>query len=157
MDLCSPTSTAAVTRYLSKNAEVDPIAFAQNAWDGEFDIFGHWGFSVAEAVASLGPSWNGWVERLSGFQSIYTKLKEGLPVIVSVRGPLQGSALPYAKGHLIAVIGYDAALQRVHCMDPAFPSDQETKVSYSLLDFLKAWERRGNIAYVFERNGKRGI
>lgn len=156
-DLCSPTSTTAVTRYLSGDYGIDPVRFAGRAWDGGFDIFGHWVFNVAEAATHLGPEWDCWVERLSGFEDIYARLQRGTPVIVSVRGPLPGSAQPYAKGHLMAVTGYDPILGVVYCMDPAFPSDRETGVSYPLSDFVEAWTRRGRVAYVFEGNGKRGI
>lgn len=78
-------------------------------------------------------------------------MKQGTPVIVSVRGPLTGSARPYAKGHLLVVIGYDSLNQKVICMDPAFPKDSETHVSYGLSDFVQAWNRRGNVAYVFTK------
>lgn len=151
-DLCSPVSTTAVTRYLSQDPNIDPILFAQNAWDSGFDIFGNWVFNVAESYTHLGQKWSCWVERLNGFDSIYSRLSQGTPVIVSVRGPLPGSALPYAKGHLMAVIGYDPIEQKVKCMDPGFPKDSETLVSYDFNDFIQAWNRRGNISYIFKKN-----
>lgn len=149
-DLCSPTSTTAVTRYLSNDYTIDPLLFAQNIWDSGFDIYGNWVFNVAQASTHLGQRWNCWVERLHGFNDIYSYLKQGTPVIVSIKGPLPGSALPHSKGHLLAVIGYDSLNQKVICMDPAFPTDSETQVSYDLSDFIEAWNRRGNVAYVFK-------
>jgi hypothetical protein len=151
-DLCSPTSTTAVTRYLSNDDTIDPRDFAKHVWDGGFDIFGNWVFAVGQASTHLGNKWDCWVERLRGFLDIHQHLMQGTPVVVSVRGPLPGSAKPYAKGHLLAVIGYDAVNQKVMCMDPAFPADLETHVSYNLSDFVQAWGRRGNIAYVFIKN-----
>lgn len=150
-DLCSPTSTTAVTRYLSNDHAIDPLDFAQKVWDSGFDIYGNWVFNAANASANLGCQWSCWVERLNGFDTIYHRLAQGTPVVVSVRGPLPGSALPYAKGHLLAVIGYDPSNQKVICMDPAFPTDSETHVAYDLSDFVQAWSRRGNIAYIFTR------
>lgn len=147
-DLCSPTSTTAAVRYLGQN-EVDPLVFAANVWDRGFDIYGNWVFNAAQAASILGSSWNVWVERLSGFESIHYKLMQGTPVVVSIRGPLKGSASLYAQGHLIAVTGFDATTNRVLCIDPAFPSDAETKVSYDLADFVQAWNRRGRVAYCF--------
>jgi hypothetical protein len=88
------------------------------------------------------------VERLLDFEALYQQLDRGVPVIVSVRGPLPGSASPYAKGHLLVVRGYDASSQKVLCMDPAFPADEKTLVSYELSDFIQAWDRRGNLAYI---------
>lgn len=156
-DLCSPTSTTAVVRYLSNNPTVDPVLFAKNVWDSGFDIFGNWVFNVAEAWPHLGKDWNCWVERLGGFQDIYRFLKQGTPVVVSVRGPLTGSAQRYAQGHLLVVTGYDAVNQKVLCMDPAFPSDNKTQVFYDLSEFIQAWGRRGNVAYVFYRSKKKPI
>lgn len=151
-DLCSPTSTTAVTQYLANDCTIDPIFFAQQSWDSGFDIFGNWVFNIAQASTHLGNGWSCWVERLNGFNDIYSHLKQGAPVIVSVRGPLPGSALPYAKGHLLVVTGYDSLNQKVICMDPAFPTNNETYVSYPLSDFVQAWSRRGNVAYIFTKN-----
>lgn len=153
-DLCSPTSTAAVIRYLSKDSALDPVDFTKQVWDAGFDIFGNWVFNVAGASTYFGSEWKGWVERLNGFDDIYRYLAQGAPVVVSVRGPLPGSAQPYAKGHLMAVIGYNAAQKRVMCMDPAFPSNDQTHVTYDLSDFIQAWGRRGNVAYVFTRDSR---
>lgn len=150
-DLCSPTSTTAVTRYLSEDHTIDPISFAQNVWDSGFNIFGNWVFNVAHASTYLGSQCKCWVERLNGFEQIYHYLTQGTPVVVSVRGPLAGSAQPYAAGHLIAVIGYDPLNQKVICMDPAFPTDVETHVFYDRSDFVDAWNRRGNISYIFNK------
>ena len=148
--LCSPTSTTGVVRFLSGKETIDPLSFAEAVWDSRFDIYGNWVFNVAQASAELGSAWSVWVERLHHFDAIYLRLEQGTPVVVSVRGPLPGSALPYEKGHLIAVIGYDPEGQKVICMDPAFPADNQTWVRYDLDDFVAAWNRRGCVAYVFE-------
>lgn len=150
-DLCSPTSTTAVVRYLLNDNSLDPAIVAKNVWDSGFDIFGNWVFNVAVASTHLGPDWNCFVARLNGFDSIYQHLNQGNPVIISVRGPLKGSALPYAKGHLMVVIGYDALDHKIICMDPAFPNDDETHVSYDFSELIQAWDRRGNIAYIFTK------
>lgn len=149
--LCSPTSTTAVVRYLLQDHTIDPVRFAQNSWDRGFDIFGNWVLNIAEASNLLGEHWDCWVERLEGFHAIVERLHQNTPVIVSVRGPLPGSAQPYAKGHLLVVTGFDPAKNQVLCMDPAFPTDGETHVSYDLDDFVASWNRRGKVAYLFAR------
>jgi hypothetical protein len=148
-DLCSPSSTCAVVRHLLHSDRVDPLLFANNVWDSEANVFGNWVFNVAEASTHLGGKWRGRVERLGGIGEICASLYQGIPVIVSVRGPLMGSAEAYEKGHLMVVDGYDSVGQRVMCMDPAFPSDEDTKVAYPLADFMEAWGRRGRLAYLF--------
>lgn len=149
-DLCSPTSTTAVIHYLLKKKSLLPLHFAKQVWDQGGDLFGNWVFNIAQASACLGSEWSCWVEKLSGFGDIYKKLHQGIPIITSVRGPLPGSAAPYATGHLLVVTGYDPLKERVLCMDPAFPSDDATHISYSLSDFMEAWERRGKVAYIFK-------
>lgn len=52
----------------------------------------------------------------------------------------------------MTVIGYDAEAQEVICVDSAFESDEKTEVRYKLADFLSAWARRGNFAYLFDTN-----
>lgn len=150
--LCSPTSTTAVVRYLSNHSSVDPIDFAENVWDRGFDIYGNWVFNVAQASNHLGSGWFSWVERLGGFNDIYKSLIKGIPVVVSVKSPLPGSAQVYSQGHLIVITGFDALKQKIICMDPAFSKDDETHVAYDLTDFLQAWARRGRIAYIFMQN-----
>lgn len=150
-DLCSPTSTVAVIQSLTKQG-IDPVDFASKSLDMGFDIFGNWVLNLAECSTRLGKSWNCWVQRLNGFPDLYERLMQGTPVVVSVRGPLIGSALPYAKGHLLVVRGFDAQERMVLCMDPAFPANSETHHSYPLSDFMEAWNRRGFISYIFDRN-----
>lgn len=150
LDLCSPTSTASVIHYFT-NQVIDPVPFASSVWDSGFDIFGNWVLNCAHASSILGNTWNCWVERLSGFEDLHKRLLKNTPVIVSVRGPLVGSALPYAKGHLLVVTGYDSANKQVLCMDPAFPTNEETITSYPIQDFIEAWNRRDFISYVFEK------
>lgn len=148
-DMCSPASTMAVLSYLV-NSKEDKVSFALKVCDETFDVFGNWVLNMAEASNVLGKAWRCWVQRLNDFDAIYQQLCLGYPTVVSIRGPLPGSALPYAHGHLVVVKGYDAHHQRVLCMDPAFPTDISTDVSYALSDFLTAWGRRRYIAYVFK-------
>lgn len=149
--LCSPTSTTAVVRYLQQSNALDPIQFAESVWDAGFDIFGNWVFNAAGAYAALGKEHSCWVERLSGFEEIYDSLKEGMPVVISVRSPLPGSAKTYKSGHLIVVKGYDSEKEEVLCMDPAFSADGETLAAYALDDLMAAWSRRQCIAYRFQK------
>ncbi|KIC75843.1 hypothetical protein DB41_GZ00070 [Neochlamydia sp. TUME1] len=151
MRLCSPTSTTAVINYLSPGIHLSALTFADHVKDSAFDIYGNWLLNTAEASNLLGPSWHSYVARLNNFDQIMESLSRGFPVVVSIKGPLTGSASPYSSGHLIVVKGYEAEKQQVLCMDPAFPTDQSTLVSYSLKDFLVAWNRRKGIAYLFYR------
>lgn len=149
MHMCSATSTAAAISFLI-NKRLDPVSVAFKAQDQKHEIFGHWTFMTAHAWELLGQEWETRAARLSGFSEIHHRLTLGYPVVTSVRGPLPGSAAPYAAGHLVVVKGYDSINRQVLCMDPAFPEDKNS-VRYALKDFLDAWNRRGNIAYLFEK------
>jgi hypothetical protein len=152
--LCSPSSTTAVLHYLLQDPSIHPLDFAEASWDGGFDIFGNWVLNVAEAShCSQDSGLVCWVERYSSFQPILEGLYAGFPSVISIRGPITGSAQPYKEGHLLVIIGFDTSTQEVLCMDPAFPTDEDTLVRYDIQDLLRAWERRGRIAYVFrDRN-----
>ena len=149
--LCSPTSVLAVARFLEPSIAIDPLLFAKKVHDSTFDIYGNWPLNTAEASNRLGRACHVCVTRLSGFQPILDSLEKGLPVVVSLKGPLPGGFSEYASGHLLVVRGYDPYQKCVLCMDPAFETDDQTYVSYPLQDFLKAWEKRQGAAYLFYR------
>ena len=149
--LCSPTSTTAVINFLSNTLALSTIEFANSVVDSAFDIYGNWILNTAQASHLLGQPWHCFVARLTTFNQIIDQLVKGYPVVVSIRGPLQGSALPYESGHLVVVTGYDSKHEEVFCMDPAFPTDDLTAVKYPLNEFLTAWGRRQGIAYIFSQ------
>ena len=148
--LCSPVSVAACVGYIMRT-HIDPLTVISGVYDHYSDIYGNWSLNVAQAYTLMDGSWNCWVERLPHFNSLKSSLSLGVPIVVSVKGPLPGSALPYKDGHLMVVCGYEAASQEVLCMDPAFLTSDQTLVKYKLDNFLQAWNRRGRIAYVFAK------
>ena len=147
--LCMPTSLSAATSYVAKGT-VDAVAFAKRVYDYKGDIFGNWSLGVAQANSYLPQDVLWHVHRLSGFTDIYSELKQGRPVVVSIRGQLQGASLPYAEGHLLCVIGWDGS--NVLCMDPALPTHEQTHIAYCFDDFMAAWERRGRYGITLARN-----
>jgi hypothetical protein len=148
--LCSATATTAALQFLT-HQKLCPMAFAENAHDQGFDLYGNWIFNVAHAYTLLPNRYRAWVGRLNSFNELHRYLKQGTPVIMSVRSPLPGSAQAYPSGHLIAVTGYDSANKQVTCIDPAFPTDATTVVHYHVDDLVAAWARRRNTAYLFEK------
>ncbi len=150
MRLCSPTSTTAVVRFLNNCSLITPLEFADKVWDSHFDIYGHWVFAAAQAYAELGEEWETRVMYLNDFDGLYQFLEAGYPVVVSVKGFLPGSIHSYDQGHLLVVRGYDPETNKILCMDPAFPADSQTYVSYPLDEFLSCWKQRKNIAYTFK-------
>jgi hypothetical protein len=146
---CSPTSTTAVIRYILATSQLDPLQFAKQVYDAGFDIYGNWSFNLAQAFVELGTQWQCFYGRAAGFETIQHYLNKGIPVVVSVKGTLPGTLLPYTNGHLIAVKGYDGFNRQIFCMDPAFPTDDQTSIAYPWEEFMQAWAQRHYLTYFF--------
>lgn len=147
--ICSPTSCSMLTGFLLREP-VDPIVFAAKAYDEGLGVFGSWPFNMAHAFEVCDGAYRFYTARLNSFARIHHRLKAGIPVVVSVRGPLEGAELPYRNGHLLVIVGYDAKKREVIAHDPAFKTDRETERRYPLKSFLQAWERSKRLAYIAE-------
>jgi hypothetical protein len=147
--ICSPTSCSMLTGFLLRR-QIDPIEFAQKAYDEGLNVFGSWPFNMAYAFELCQGLYRFYTTRFNSFSCIHQRLKKGVPVVVSVRGPLEGAERPYKNGHLLVVVGYDAKKREVIAHDPAFKTDRETERRYPLKSFLMAWERSRRLAYVAE-------
>jgi hypothetical protein len=147
--LCSPTSTSMLVSYLL-GKDIDPLDFAQKAYDTGLGVYGSWPFNMAHAYEVGKGKFLFTTARLHSFNTLYKRLQQGIPVVVSVRGALAGAAKAYEHGHLLVVIGFDAQNQQVICLDPAFKSDEAVLKYYPLKSFLAAWERSHRLAYLAE-------
>jgi hypothetical protein len=147
-DMCSPTSTTMAVNYLDKTT-INPLILADQAHDQQFDIYGNWVLNVAAAYDLSKGTVSCRVQRLNSLQELHASLAAGCPVVVSVKGPLKGGALPYNNGHLMVIVGWDAEQRAFVCHDPAFPTVEATCVRYAFEDFVEAIGRRRQISYVF--------
>lgn len=147
--ICSPTSTCMLVSYLTKK-QVDPVLFAQSVYDDGLKKYGSWPFNTAHAYEQLEGKVLFAVARLNNFGMLHQLLNKGMPVVVSVRGALEGALLPYANGHLLVVVGYDARNKKVICNDPAAQEGADVLRGYPLASFIGAWERSHRLAYVGE-------
>lgn len=148
--ICSPTSCSMLSGFLSKSA-VNTFDFAENVFDpalGDIGSYGNWSFNVAELYCKCNHQVCFYVQRLNSFLDLYNKLMCGCPVVVSVRGKLDGGQKVYNNGHLIVVVGWDCASRSVICHDPAFYTNSSTLVRYRLDTFLRGWEGSNRLAYV---------
>lgn len=148
--MCSPTSVSMVAAYLTE-CSLNPLEVAQDVYDSGLDAYGSWPFNTAELYLLLHGCYYVGVVRLPSFFHLYKQLSQGIPVIVSVRGPLIGSATPYAAGHLLVVVGWDNDTKEVICHDPAFDDPELVLKRYPLADFLIAWERSHRLSYFIEK------
>lgn len=156
-DLCSPVSTSMLVAYfyqkilgekLLHSMHDFAIEFAQKSHDqGYLNIYGNWILNVAQAFDSSNGAAFFRVERLNSFYDLHYHLSKKNPVAVSVRR-LTGGATPYANGHIMLVVGWNRPKRRVLCIDPAFGNNKATLKAYRITDFLAAWGRSNNLAYV---------
>lgn len=147
--ICSPTSTTAVIQYLLSDRQLDPLLFAKHVYDAGFDIYGNWSFNVAQAFVELGPKWQCFCARMPNMEGLWHSLNKGRPLVVSIKGALPGALLFYSSGHLIVIKGYDAKTHHFLCMDPAYPSNEQTEVAYPWQALMQAWENRHYLTYFF--------
>lgn len=147
--LCSPTSCSMLVGFLT-NTMIEPTEFAHRAFDTGLDAYGSWPFNMAHAFEKSKGTIHFATARAPSFKDLYNKLAQGIPVAVSVRGPLEGAASAYSSGHLLVVIGWDRARQSVICHDPAFAFNHAVEQRYPLQSFLKAWERSHRLVYLAE-------
>lgn len=149
-NLCSPTSLSMMLGFVKK-AWVDPLMCAEFVYDSGLDSYGSWPFNVAHAFEVCKGKVIFSVIRFASFAQLHQQLMRNMPVMVSVRGELEGAAKSYNDGHLLLVVGWDALRKKVICHDPAFEHNEKTRISYDIKSFLTAWGRSRNLAYKAER------
>lgn len=147
--LCSPTALSMLLGYMA-NSPVNPVQVANEVYDAGLDTFGSWPFNVAFAYQATGCARPWWHMRLPSFVDLHRQLTRGVPVMVSIQGPIKGGATGYSSGHLLLVVGYDARHKKVICHDSAFDTDDKTVVKYDLNSFLTAWGKRHNFAIMVD-------
>lgn len=150
--MCSPTSCSMLTGFFT-GKDIDPRGFAERVFDVGLNGYGTWPFNVAHAYERCAGSVLFFTTRMRSFKNLYNQLRRGIPIVVSVRGYLDGAPKIYESGHLLVVVGYDAKRHQLICHDPALPTDQATLKRYSLKTFLAAWERSHRLAYFAEPSG----
>jgi hypothetical protein len=131
---------------VSKKA-CDPYTFAQHVYDDGLKVYGSWPFNTAHAFEKSGGTHQYAVVRYNSFRDIHAQLTKGFPVVVSVRGYIQGAPKSYDNGHLLMIVGFDARKQRVICHDPAGKYKSTTLKLYPVASFLTAWELSKRLVY----------
>ena len=157
-DLCSPTATSMAVHYFrTKNRSSYPQtklqtnakSFANKVHDDSYlDIYGNWLFNVAQAYNETKAEIFYKVERLNNFEVLHSYLAKKIPIVVSIRGTLNGGAWPYNNGHFVVVVGWNSQKRKVLCIDPAFRQQKKLLRSYHIRDFLRAWGKSRNLSYV---------
>lgn len=148
--ICSPTACSMVLNYLMKK-NCDVLSFTKSVYDEGLDTYGCWPFNTAALYEHSNQLYNVYPTRLNSFSELHSQLLKGIPVIVSVRGSIEGAPKSYPHGHLLVVIGWDKQHKTVICHDPAALADDEVLHNYSFVDFQRAWELSHRLAYFVQR------
>lgn len=122
---------------------------ARRVFDHGLHGAGNWSFNTAYA----GRYAEAFVTRLRSLEEAELFLAAGIPLGASLsfrREELAGAGYD-TSGHLLAVVGFDAAGD-VICHDPAshqLPSNDEVRVVFDRLQFERAWlDSAGGLVYV---------
>ncbi len=145
--ICSPTSVGMLIGSLT-DQNINYREFVRGSFDNGLNVHGSWPFNMAHAFEKCKGRVHFSVGRLNSFAQLHERLQKGVPVVVSVRGHLNGAPKVYDKGHLLVVIGWDATKQHVICHDPAFKSNHKVLKRYTVRSFLSAWDRSHRLAYL---------
>jgi len=148
--ICSPTSVAMVLAHFGVQASTRDVA--ARAFDPAHDLYGGWPRNVQTAY-SFGVA--GYVARFSDWAEVERLVAARTPLVVSIGvepGQLHGAPYASTQGHLIVLLGFDAA---GNCVvdDPAAEDARSVRRTYLRSEMETVWMRRGGTAYVFEGRG----
>jgi hypothetical protein len=139
---CSPTSTTMVLRYWAGDTSGVCEPYVRASVSGVYDWYygghGNWPFNTAYA-ASQGLQAH--VARFTSFAQLEPWISAGVPAILSVawgRGELTGAPISSTAGHLIVLVGFDAAGNPV-VNDPAGPSNTTVRRTYYRSELEPLW------------------
>ena len=141
--ICSPTSLATVMAYHGFEETTEQVA--AGARDNGAGIYGNWSYNIAY-VAEKG--FTAWVQRCNSMEDVKYFLRQGLPVIASIRiaakEELEGAISAYPGGHLLVITGLTRQDGQDYVLvnDPAAHKDEDVPRRYRLDQFNKAWSKK---------------
>jgi hypothetical protein len=147
--ICSPTSISMVFEYYGLDLPTEQVA--KGTIDNGTSIYGNWSYNVAYAGEC---GYNAYVEYCDSFDNVISLLKQGIPVVASIRtkdvSELEGATQAYPSGHLIVVTGIEHSDRgmMVCVNDPATRSIENVSRKYRYDQFIKAWK---HLIYVIKR------
>ncbi len=160
---CSPTSTAMV---LAGYGLIPPVVgvpanhtdavvdhTARRVYDHGYSGTGNWAFNTAYAATLV--AGDAYVTRMADLAEAETYIAQGVPLVLSIafsRGQLTGGPLTSSNGHLIVLVGFDAAGNPV-VNDPAGASNGAVRRTYDRAELEKIWLTASNgTAYVIRNS-----
>ncbi len=147
--ICSPTCVTMVMAYYGLEKQITDTA--KGVIDNGTGIYGNWSYNVAYANER---GLKAHVERLESLHEISLYLKEGIPLIASIKvkelEALHGVYQTYPSGHLVVITGlfYKDSAYYFRVNDPAANTSDKVPRTYLVEEFLNVWN---GIVYVIKR------
>jgi hypothetical protein len=113
-------------------------AAVDGVFDWKYDGHGNWPFNTAYA-ATRGHT--AYVARFTSLAKVEEFVASGVPVVISIawgKGELTDAPIPSSAGHLMVVIGFDAAGNPI-VNDPAAATDEDVTRTYLRAEFEGLW------------------
>ena len=148
---CSPTSVSMLLANYGVKVTVPQAAHGM--YDQAYAGTGNWPFNTAYAGEQ---GLRAFVTRLPSLAAAEQYTAAGFPLGVSLggkKGELPGAPVAYSDGHLMVLLGFDAAGNPV-LNDPAAPSNATVRRTYPRAAFEKLWlTHSGGLSYVIAPPG----
>ena len=140
---CSPTSVAMVLRYWAGDTtfgacETPVRAAVSGVYDYTFKAYGNWPFNTAYAASK---GYQAHVSRFTSLAQLEPWISADVPAILSVawgKGQLTGASIESTNGHLLVLVGFDAACNPI-INDPAASSNADVQRTYLRSEFEPLW------------------
>ncbi len=147
---CSPTSTSMVLGYWGETGSCEERvrAAVDGVYDWVYDGHGNWPFNTAYAASK---GYEAYVARFTSMAKAEEYIDAGVPVIMSIawkKSELTGSDIESTNGHLLVLVGFDAAGNPV-VNDPASSQDHTVQHTYLRSEFEPLWlQASGGTVYL---------
>lgn len=137
---CSPTSTSMVLGYWGDTGPCEPRvrAAVDGVFDWKYNGHGNWPFNTAYASTR---GHTAYVARFTSLAKVEEFVAADVPVVISIawgKGELTGAPIPSSAGHLMVVVGFDAAGNPI-VNDPAAATDEDVTRTYLRAEFEGLW------------------
>ncbi len=154
---CSPTSTSMVLGYWTNDTgpcEPRVRAAVSGVYDWIYDGHGNWPFNTAYAATQ---DYEAYVARFTNLERAEEYVAAGVPVVMSIawgKKDLTGASVASTAGHLLVLVGFDAAGNPI-INDPAAASDAEVTRTYLRSEFEPLWlTSSGGTVYLIYPQGR---
>lgn len=147
---CSPTTIAMLLGYWQGRGSCSQRVHhaVAGVYDWCYDGHGNWPFNTAYAASQ------GMVAYLTRFASLRQAerwIAAGVPLALSYAwsdGALTGAPIASSNGHIVALVGFDAA-GNPEVNDPAAPSDEQVQRVYNRNELETLWlAHSGGLVYI---------